>query len=369
MEASPRPWECPPRRAVRIPGVGGAALTFKATPSPAAIDSGLGATGIDISLMMPTYEATYRRRPVSTDFCDRLQQFLWTAASEFNPQELEPFEDQFADVTIRILASTDFTVTVEVEVIATHDEDDDLDEIDGLGFETTRAALITASEQAQHLADRDPDDTWWKTEPELPLDLLFRPERQRLTGIYRLPTWLHSRGTITVTHLVRYEDAAQGELETSFLTSQLAFATVAAHGVDDRHRPWAIVTQTLPEQSEASIASPWQPEIAAREEINQAVARMGGTTIVGESIATRDELIDLFEARGVDRSLVDDWTIYDLALAGIAELTNAPLTALAQGRLTGCAFPDIPHECPKDVWDCAFTRWQEMLFNSQGRTN
>jgi hypothetical protein len=361
------PWECPPPPTLRIPGLGGAALTLSAAVSPTALDGGIGPIGVDIKLTTPEYTAEYRRRPVDPDFPGRLRQFLWSAASDFNPQYLEPFEDGFADLTIRVLASTDFTVTLEVEVVAHEDEDGDSREIDGVHFETTRAALITASERAEELAFRDEPDTWRITDAEFPLDLLFQPETNRLSGIYRLPTWLYDRGTLAVTHLIRYDETAQVDVEASFLTSLLPFATAAAHGVDESHQPWVIVTQVLPEEMATNIAAPWDAALAAREEINKAVAQLEGARISGESTATHNELIGLLVGRGVDRSLVEDWTIYDLCLAGMAELTNAPLAAIAQGRLTGCAFPDVPHDCPKDVWDCTFTRWQEDVFNKDGQ--
>lgn len=361
--APPMPWECPPPPSVRIPGIGGAALILSATPSPAAMAAGLSPMGVDIRLVTPTYEAVYRRRPVQPGFCQRLQRFLWSAASEFTPQHLSPFEDDQAGLSIRVLASTDFVITFEVEVVAHENENGD--EIDGVNFETSRAAVITASEQVEGLANREDEGILggWP-EPQLPLDLFFTPEGKRLTGIYRLGQGAHfTSEPIAVSHHIRFDEQAQGDVETSLLTSHLPFCSVAAHGVDERRWPWAIVTQILPLYADTEIAAPWDPVEVAREEINSAILHLENADILGESIANRPQLVMLFKSRGVDGSLLDDWTIPELSLAGIAELANAPLPQLAAGRLTGCAFPDIPHDCPKDVFDCAFSRWQELLFN------
>ena len=64
-----------------------------------------------------------------------------------------------------------------------------------------------------------------------------------------------------------------------------------------------------------------------------------------------------------------DWETGDLALAAIARVANIPLKQLAVGRLTGCAFPDLEHDCPKDVFDCAFSRWQELRFASHDESD
>lgn len=70
-------------------------------------------------------------------------------------------------------------------------------------------------------------------------------------------------------------------------------------------------------------------------------------------------------ARGVNQSLLIDWNVKELVLAAITELTNVPLSQVAAVRLTGCAFPDHPHDCPGDVFVCLFSRWQEMVFNAR----
>ena len=327
--------------------------------------TGRGALGVDIKLMTPGSQMLHTRRPVEDGFADRLGKFLWSAAADFHPEvTLAPFHDSESQFSISVLGSTDFLITLQAEVVA--DSTNGVDDIDGINFECTRAALITASEQAYAFAGRGEDD-WgiWCDEPVLPLDFFVDPAVQRLTGIYRTGRGVVPNGEmVAVTHYIQLGELAQAELEASFLTAHLPFSVIAAHGVNDRRQPWLMVTQILPIKARVDVAAPWNALQVAREEVHRAIACSGDARILGESVAVQEQLVGLLVARGVDQSLLSDWTVEELVLAGITELTNAPLSQVAAGRLIGCAFPDHPHDCPKDVFGCVFSRWQEMLFNA-----
>ena len=98
--------------------------------------------------------------------------------------------------------------------------------------------------------------------------------------------------------------------------------------------------------------------------MHAALAYAATDAILGEGIATRDTLLQELAGQDVPMSLLSDWETGDLALASIARVANIPVKQLAVGRLTGCAYPDVEHDCPKDVFDCAFSRWQELCFAS-----
>lgn len=357
-------WEYRPPRKVRLPGLGGASLTLTPTVSPEAMRDGLGVFGVDIQLLTPTYRAVHGRRPVESGFTSRLSRFLWNVASEFHPEiSSETFSDDQARLTVEVLDSTEFTVTLRVEVVA--DDTNGMDDIDGVAFETTRAALITAAEEAEALGQESPPEYGMSiAEPALPLDLFYFPEERRLTGIYRPGKGIAGTDDlIAVFHYLSLDEVSHAEVETSFLAAHLPFCSVIAQGVDARRWPWVIVAQILPVEAHVNLAAPWQAVQVARQELHHAIHRMGGASIHGESAVTQADLVDLIHGRGVDRDLINDWTVEDLVLAGIGELTNAPIKQIAIGRLTGCAFPDLPHDCPGDVFACAFSRWQELLFN------
>lgn len=349
---------------VRVPGLGGAAVVLSTVATPEGLERGLSGMGVDVQLMTPTYSANYGRRPVEANFIERLSQFLWAAASDVQPAvTVEPFSDDEARLSLRVLDSTDFLITLEVEIVA--GDKDDTEDVDGLNFETSRAALITAAEDVSALAQRDlKRDAMPPRSARLPLDLIDAAEEKRLTGIYRIGGRLgDSDNAIGVVHYLRLGELSEAEIETSCLTSLLPFCTVAAHGVDAQRWPWVVVVQVLPIRAFTSLQAPWNAVTVAREEIRRAISRLGTIKVLGEYVATREKLIDLIRERGVDRSLIDDWTVEDLLLLGVSELANIPIAELAKGRLTGCAFPDIPHDCPRDVFDCAFGRWQELFFN------
>lgn len=341
--------------------MGGAVLVLSTSYSPASLDAGLGMMGLDIRLASPNYDADYRRRPVADGFCENLARFLWLAASAFDPQDLF-FHDEQAGLTLSVLDAADFTVTLQVEVVALEGEQDD--DIDGLNFETARAVLVSASEQARGLASRGEVASAEWTAPRLPLELFPVPGASRLTGIYRL-RGVHNDASeaLIVSHLIGLGRDAVGEVETSAIASFLPFSCVAAHGVDAVGDAWALVTQVLPLSAETALAAPWDAEAVAREEVRVALMSLGSGEILSESTANTRQQIALLNARGVDYALLADWSSEELALAGIAELTNVPLTEVAVGRVTGCVLPDVAHDCPRDVYDCAFGRWQDLNFS------
>lgn len=362
MMEPPMIWSYAPPPQMRIPGYAGAAISIHATPSPTAMDVGLGAMGVDLRLMTPDYGAVYRRRPVGEDFAEQLRTFLWETAAEFTPEDsVEPFFDGFSGLSLSVVESTPFTVTLQVEVIV--HEGEDSNEVDGINFETPRAALITAANQAEALAHRaEHSRPLWVADPCLPRDFFHSPGH-RLTGILRTGHEVGgSSNLLCVMHHVRLDESAHGEVETSLLTSLLPFCTVAAHGVDEDRTAWVILIQVVPMDARTRIAAPWSALMVAREEVHHALWRCEGAEIIGETAATRAELVDLIESRGAARELIEDWGFDELVLAAVAELANAPLEQIAIGRLTGCAFPDVDHDCPRDVFACAFSRWQELLF-------
>ncbi len=356
-------WDYVPPPQVRIPGLGGASVMFRAAVSPEAMAERLGVRGVDIELMTPTYRGTHGRRPVSEDFAGRLVRFLWAAASDPNPEmTVATFSDAHAGLSIEVLESDAFLITLNVEVMT--DETDGTDDVDALNFETSRVSLITAAEQAEALVgDPTPSDELALPEPVLPLDLLQVSGSERLTGIYRTGRGVGgTEDMVAVFHYVSFNELAHAEVETSFLTAHLPFCVVAAQGVDAHRIPWAIVVQILPLEAHVTLGGPWRAVETARQELHHAMWRVGDVMVLAESVTTRADLVRLLHERGIRRHEISDWSVEDLALMGISELANAPLQAIATGRLTGCASPEIDHDCPRDVFNCVFGRWQERLF-------
>jgi hypothetical protein len=61
---------------------------------------------------------------------------------------------------------------------------------------------------------------------------------------------------------------------------------------------------------------------------------------------------------GAPEHLIDDCPIEELVTATVAELCKVPLTDVEFAKLAGCLRPGLEHECPTDVFDCAFVLWQ-----------
>jgi len=333
-----------------------------AVTCPAGLASGLGATGLDIRLNDPDIQETYRRRSVGGTFLERMVDLLQHAAADMSPEaSVEPLRDESSGLEMAVVGSSDFNVVLSVTVDL--DPEDPEGEVRGIEFETVRSALITAAWDVRALGQRA-DATLFTlddTHPGLLVDLIEVGQENRLTGVYLTGNELcGTEEQLFVAHLIRFHGDAIGELQVSTLAAHMPFCPIAAHGVDERRTTWAMVPQVLPIDAWTSTAAPWNPLQIAREELHGALGHAADHSILSEVVATRDQLIDVLEQRGVARFLIEDWNINDLVQLAVAELTNAPLQKIAIGQSTGCAFPDVQHACPKNVFSCVFTRWQEL---------
>jgi len=96
----------------------------------------------DVALLTPDRYVRYLRRPISEGFARELGHFLFSAASEFHPEQLPAFFDNRAGLTVSIMSSTDSRVGIEVSIIV--DLEAQVAETDGINFETSRTALASA---------------------------------------------------------------------------------------------------------------------------------------------------------------------------------------------------------------------------------
>jgi hypothetical protein len=142
----------------RLPGYGGAALFLRSHVVPDRSPEGTGGLlALDVGLLDPYRLVHYLARPAAEGFVDRLARFLFSAASEFHPEKtLATFADEAMGLTISALASTDDRVEIEVAVIP--DPGVPMEDADGLNFETSRAALVTASQEVRALDASWDDD-------------------------------------------------------------------------------------------------------------------------------------------------------------------------------------------------------------------
>lgn len=367
MLAPPEPWEPRPVPRVRIPGFDGSVVVFEAAANGEGAAAGHNAIGVNVLVATPERAQTWFRLPVSNGFPERLATFLSETASHLGaPGSVQQFVDADARIAASVEQSNDFTVVLRFTITSGNDTDQP-DETSLFFIPTSRAALITCAEEAEAFKERRESEEFPFRAPKtgLPLDLLSTPSEKRLTGIYRSGVRLTGdEEFLFVSHYVRLTEGAQGDVEASLIASRLPFCEVALYGVYSTRNPWVLITQLIPIHAQTDIAKHWDPIDIARDDLHAALDYAATDAILGEGIATRDTLLQELTRHDIPMSLVADWETGDLALASIARVANIPLKQIAVGRLTGCAFPDVEHDCPKDVFDCAFSRWQELWFAS-----
>lgn len=139
----------------RLAGYGGAALFLRSHVVPGRV---FGVAGVspayDVMLLAPDYHVWYRGRQAHDQVVDWLSSFLFAAAADFSPEDtVLPFSDPILGLSIRVVASTDDRVELEIRFMP--DPHDDSVEAEVLDFETSRYSLAAASEAIRVL-----DGSW-----------------------------------------------------------------------------------------------------------------------------------------------------------------------------------------------------------------
>ena len=135
----------------RISGFGGAGFYLR--PQVILIESegkDNSTLAFDVGLLSPVGFNNYFQRQAGDFFVGRLSAFLYAAANEWHPeQSLPAFEDEVMGLSISIVSSTDSRVGMNISLV--EDLDSAVKEFDGLDFETSRASMVSASDQSRSL--------------------------------------------------------------------------------------------------------------------------------------------------------------------------------------------------------------------------
>jgi hypothetical protein len=107
---------------------------------------------MDIGFLSPQTRRQVLARPVDGDLPTRLAEFLFGVAAAEHPEQSVPaLQDHVAGLVVTVESSTDGRVCLDWRLV--EDLEAETPEFDRLNFETSRAALVSASQEAALLSD------------------------------------------------------------------------------------------------------------------------------------------------------------------------------------------------------------------------
>lgn len=153
MRVAPTAWSEYQEAQFRLAGFGGAAVFLRTCLVP-AVTAGTDAPtmAMDVGFLSPQTRRHVLARPVSGDLPARLAAFLFAVAAAEHPEQSVPaLQDDMAGLVVTVESSADDRVCLDWSLV--EDLESAVREFDGLNFETSRAALVSASQEAALLAD------------------------------------------------------------------------------------------------------------------------------------------------------------------------------------------------------------------------
>lgn len=158
MRLPPTPWSEYETVQFRLAGFGGAAVFLRTSVAPGVlVDLPHAVLVMDFSFLSPSDRFQVLNRPVGGDLDERLSGFLFSAAEDFHPEKsVSALQDELSGLVVTVEYSTDDRVCLDWKII--QDPSGTVREFFELNFETTRAALISASHEALLLRNANPDD-------------------------------------------------------------------------------------------------------------------------------------------------------------------------------------------------------------------
>ena len=179
----------------------------------------------------------------------------------------------------------------------------------------------------------------------------------RMTGIWQAAVDLDTDTELVATaSLVRFGRDQHDQLEADFMGSHLPFHFGGFHGVGPDGHPWAMMLQVAPSAAADLVGSDsvyWPMS----DGLERALHYNWEAELLSDRGLRRWDLVDIYAERGIDPTSVEDWTVPELMLGLLAECCYLPLGQIVTGRTVQCAFPDIDHECQRDVFSDVFARW------------
>ena len=156
MRLAPTPWNEYEIAQFRLAGFGGAAVFLRTCVVPGVM---VGAPdpvlAMDIGFLSPDARRHVLARPIDPTLPERLARFFFAVAEDYHPElSVDSLQDDVAGLVVSVESSGDDRVCLNWSLV--EDLEADIREFEGLNFETSRAALVTASQAAQLLAAAGP---------------------------------------------------------------------------------------------------------------------------------------------------------------------------------------------------------------------
>lgn len=153
MRLAPTAWSEYQEVQFRLAGFGGVAVFLRTCLVPAVWAGGESPTmAMDIGFLSPQTRRHVLARPVDGDLPARLAEFLFEVAAAEHPEHSVPaLQDHVAGLVVTVESSTESRVCLDWSLV--EDLEAEAREFDGLNVETSRAALVSASQEAALLSD------------------------------------------------------------------------------------------------------------------------------------------------------------------------------------------------------------------------
>lgn len=156
MRLAPTPWNEYETAQFRLAGFGGAAVFLRTCVIPGVMaNASEPVLAMDIGFLSPEARNHFLARPIDPTLPERLAQLFFAAADAYHPElSVGALQDERAGLVVSVESSDESRVCLNWSLV--EDLQADVREFEGLNFETSRAALVTASQAALLLVAAGP---------------------------------------------------------------------------------------------------------------------------------------------------------------------------------------------------------------------
>lgn len=188
-------------------------------------------------------------------------------------------------------------------------------------------------------------------------DTFYFEPGSRMTGLWEAGADFDDEQELVASAaLVQFGPDQHDVLESDFLGSHMPFHFGGFHGAGPDGHPWAMMLQIAPASAAQLVGSDtvFWPML---DGLDRALHYNWEAELLSDRGFTRDSLVEVYAAQGVEPSGVEDWSVPDLMLGLLAECCYVPLPQIVTGRITQCGLPDMHHDCQRDVFRDIFSAW------------